>query len=86
MDDWIHEGLPFWNEEAEVWLTNGQVRRVFRSTGQGGIRFTDCRHPLSNVICDDSLVVAWRPLSPSRPGSTVAALKKLHASRGELRK
>lgn len=67
--DWqIEDRMPRYDDirEFEVWLRNGSTRTV-RRVGNRSLRFTpgmllytDCTHPLQNVICDESDVVGWR--------------------------
>jgi hypothetical protein len=65
--EWLHEGRPpFCDDvnEYQVWVY-GDVRRVRRVGNKsvltpGTLIYTDCTHPLQNVICDEKNVLAWR--------------------------
>lgn len=68
MDDWeIAEKMPRFDDVStyEVWI-GASVRKVKRSNNQsctffpGTLLYVDCRHPIQNVLCDESKVQAWR--------------------------
>jgi hypothetical protein len=52
--------------DFELWMDDGSIRLARRvgnrsdSLTPGTMAFTDCRHPLQNVICDESRIQAWR--------------------------
>ena len=57
----------------QVWLDDGSVRRARRvgnwstALNPGTLCFTDCTHPLANVICHEPRIRAWRiDLPPSQ--------------------
>lgn len=73
LDEWIigAKPRPFDNiHDFELWMDDGHVRRARRvgnrslSITPGTMVFTECKHPLSNVICDESRIRAWRIASP----------------------
>lgn len=45
--------------EYVLWLDTNEVRSA-RGTEWCGLMFTDCTHPLQNVICDAERVHGWR--------------------------
>jgi hypothetical protein len=59
--------------DFEVWMRDGSVRQVqfvgMDSTflTPGTFAFTDCTHPLQNVICDDDRIVGWRERQRAKP-------------------
>lgn len=69
MSEWeIEERMPRFDDmrEFNVWLVDGSVRTVRRIGNRshfltpGSLAFTDCTHPMQNVLCDESNVVGWR--------------------------
>lgn len=59
--DWeVQEKLPSWVTEAIVWMKNGEVRHIRRLAWMNQPYFTDCVHPLQNVLCDEEKVIGWR--------------------------
>lgn len=65
--EWIHAPLPRYGDlhTFEVWDGSAvrMVRRVgneSRSITPGTLVYTDCVHPLQNVLACDADVVAWR--------------------------
>lgn len=71
MDEWeVVERLPKYNVintfSVEVY---GQIRIVKRVGNEGAhlapgiLIFTDCTHPQSNIICDESAITAWKLIS-----------------------
>lgn len=61
----VEEPLPYLGLEFEVWLKNDSVRRVRRMMGH--LVFTDCTHPMQNVICRPENVAGWRAANASPP-------------------
>ena len=66
--DWEHEGKPPRFDDMhdyQVWIY-GAVRNVRRvgncSTclDPGTLAYTDCMHPIANVICHEPDICAWR--------------------------
>lgn len=66
--DWeTEEKLPFTLDETlrfQVWTGEGvrTVRRVGKSVSMwpGTLVYTDCTHPIQNVLCSESDVKGWR--------------------------
>ena len=67
-EEWIIGGAPRPYDDTntfDVWLANGQVRKARRAGNEGPLTpgqmyFTDCSHPLQNVICSQDDIKAWR--------------------------
>lgn len=66
--DWnVDEKMPRYDDlrEFEVWI-RGSVRRVRRIGNRscalepGTLAYTDCTHPMQNIICDERAVQGWR--------------------------
>lgn len=77
--DWIHDAkLPRYDDihEFEVWIY-GDARKVRRagnnsmSLTPGTLIFTDCTHPMQNVLCHEPDVMAWR-MTPNVGGNRLA--------------
>lgn len=74
--DWIigSKPLPFDDiHNFQLWMDDGSLRKAKRAGNQGPwtpgvLMFTDCRHPLSNAMCDERNIRAWRITSP--PGES----------------
>lgn len=67
MMDWeVHEAMPKYDDIHQFLIWNGKdVRRVRRAGNHenfwpGQLLYTDCVHPLQNVICDERSVVGWK--------------------------
>jgi len=69
LGEWIMVGKPRTFDDIhdfELWMDDGSVRKAHRVGNQsmsltpGTMAFTDCTHQLSNVICDESRIRAWR--------------------------
>ena len=66
--EWIHDArLPRYDDihTFQVWIYDGvrTVRRVGNesmSLTPGTLVYTDCTHPMQNVICHELDVKAWR--------------------------
>jgi hypothetical protein len=66
--EWIHQPMPWFDDRHsfQVWLDNGEVRNVRRAGNDGFIfspgtlYFTDCVHPLQNMLCHEDRIRAWR--------------------------
>lgn len=67
--DWIIGSKPRRFDDAnafDLWMRDGSVRRARRVGNEslnitpGTLIFTDCQHPLQNVVCDERDVQGWR--------------------------
>lgn len=62
MSEWIQGNrITVYNRPIEVWMKNGQVRRIILNPENASDPwFTDCTHPLQNVVCAREYIEAWR--------------------------
>lgn len=68
-EEWIvNAPLPRWDDMREFWVWSGKDVRSVRRVGNldptrltpGTVIFTDCTHPIQNVLCDESQIQGWR--------------------------
>lgn len=65
--DWnISNRVPLLMAPLRVWMDDGSVRSVRHERTLMGftLHFTDCCHPLQNVICPSEQVQAWSLATP----------------------
>lgn len=77
--DWnVEEKMPRYDDirEFQVWMGCGNTRKVRRAgnhsmvVSPGTLMFTDCTHPMQNIICDEQSIKGWRySPSPSYAGT-----------------
>lgn len=69
--DWkISTRVPYLDLPFRVWLADNSVRAVrYVRTMMGlTLHFTDCTHPMQNVICDAEKVWGWMLATPPGDG------------------